>query len=55
MALLSQRKWQVLAILAFGASLVAIAYAQYRWIKELRARSQVVATQQNREAALRAV
>ena len=55
MALLSQRKWQVLAILAFGASLVAIAFAQYRWIRELRARSEMVATHQNREAALRAV
>lgn len=48
-------KWGLLAILAFGAPILAIAVVQYRWLLELRSRSEVIATQQNHEAALRAL
>lgn len=49
------RKWQVLGVLAFGVPLIAIAFVQYRWLEELRQRSEMLTAQQNREAALRTV
>lgn len=55
MAFKSARQWQLLAVLAFGAPLSAIAFVQYRWLQELRTRSEMLASQQHREAALQAV
>ena len=47
-------RWQVLAILAFGGPLLAIALVQYRWLAELRSQSRMVESEQNRVAALSA-
>ena len=51
---LHQRRWQVLAVLAFGAPLMAITLVQYRWLQELSSRSQMAESQQNRVAVLSA-
>ncbi|HEX9723517.1 MAG TPA: hypothetical protein VGC53_04465, partial [Vicinamibacteria bacterium] len=51
---LHQRQWQVLAVLAFGAPLAAIALVQYRWLQELSNRSRQAESQQNRVTVLSA-
>jgi signal transduction histidine kinase len=49
------RRWHGLIILAFGGPLVAIAFVQYRWVEELRSRSSMMESEQNRMAALSAL
>ncbi len=51
---LHKRRWQVLAVLAFGGPLVAIALVQYRWLEELGSRSRMAESQQNRVAVMSA-
>jgi len=51
---LHKRRWKVLALLAFGGTLVAIALVQYRWLEELGSRSRMVESHQNRVAAMSA-
>ena len=55
MTLRAPGKWGLMAVLAFGVPILAIALVQYRWLLEIRSRSEVIATQQNHEAALRAL
>ncbi len=52
---LLHRRWRILTVLAFAGPLVAIAVVQYRWLEEVRSRSRMIESQQNRVAAQRAV